>query len=1109
MAGGYNLGSASGRITIVYDGSGAKHAKSDLDDVRTRGGKTGTAVKEVGSQMGKAGLAIAAGLGYAVTKAVDFEKQISAIGAVSGATGPQMEQIRQLALKIGADTQYSASEAANAIEELAKAGVPLPAIMHGAADATVALAAAGGVSLPQAATIASNAMNAFGISAGKMPHIADLIAGAANASAIDVGEFGQSLQQAGAVAHLQGVSFDDLSTAIALLGNAGIKGSDAGTSLKTMLQNLNPQTDKARNLMHKLGLITEDGANKFYDAHGKMKSLSDVAGLLQHSLKGMTAQQKSAALQTIFGTDALRAAAIVADNGSKGFDNMAKSIGKVSASDVAKTRMDNLAGSVEQLKGQLETAAITVGSALLPTIKDLTKYIGKLLDKWDSLSATQQQQIAKYAAIAAAVLLAAGSIATIVRIMSPWVTLIRTGISGLVGLTKGIIGTVGATARMVQGFRNAAVAQSAFSGKAGSLGGALRTGFNAGVTGAKAIVGAVKTAASAIVSAGRSALVFGANMTKAGVAAAATAVKTVAVKTAQLAVAAATKVWAAVQWVLDAALNANPIGLIVIAIAALVAGIILAYKHSATFRAIVQGAFKGIMIAVKAVVSFFTGTVWPAIKVVFNAIVSGAKAIAAPFIGFFNLVAPLFKAFFDLIISVAKLWWSIFSAFWTVVFTVLKALFTLYLNIITTVWKTVWNGLVTAVTFVWNLIKTIVTAAFNFIVAGIRFYLNLITTVWNAVWGALVTAFTVVWNAIKTALSAAWNFIVAGFNFYLGIIKTVWNTVWGAVSTFLITIWNGIKGYLSAAWNFISSTARSVFGAVKGFFTTVWNSIYGFIKTVVSAIVNFFTSRFRTAKANITAVFNGIKSAAQSIWNGILNIIKGAVNNVVSVINGIRRIVDKVRSFFNQLKAAASGGTGSLISFVKGIPGRVVSALGRLGSRLYGAGKQLIQGMINGVRDAVGGLVSAAENVVGSAISAAKKKLHIGSPSRVFRYEVGQMVGAGMILGLDDMVGQVNAASRRLASGAIAVANAVPAAAPNVAGTLATAAADYSALPTMAASAGSVGAPVINYNIDMDVNVPNAMDPSAVGNYTTRRLLFALGTGTTADNTPIPSGANA
>lgn len=406
----FNLGSAEGHISMDYDGTGASRAKSDMDDLQSKSARGEAALSGAAGAMGKAGLVIAGGLALAVNSAADFEQRLSAIEAVSGATGKEMDAISAKALQLGKDTAFSATESAQAMEELIKAGLTVDEVLNGAADATVNLAAAGEIDLPQAATIASNAMNQFNLAAKDMPHVADLIAGAANASAIDVSDFGLSMQQAGATANLVGLSFDDLAAAIAIMGNAGIRGSDAGTSLKTMLSNLQPTTEKQIGLMTDLGIITKDGSNRFFDAAGNIKSMSDIAGVLSNSLKGMSKQQKAAALETIFGSDAIRAAAIIANEGSKGFDKMADSMGKVTAQEVAEKRLDNMRGSLEQLKGSLETAGIMIGQVFLPGVRAAVDQLNEWLGVFLELSPETQRWVGIIAAATAGVLLLAAGV---------------------------------------------------------------------------------------------------------------------------------------------------------------------------------------------------------------------------------------------------------------------------------------------------------------------------------------------------------------------------------------------------------------------------------------------------------------------------------------------------------------------------------------------------------------------------------------------------------------------------------------------------------------------------------------------------------------------------
>jgi len=335
---------------------------------------------------GLAGLTLAAGAtGLAlggIQKAMDFESQMSTIKALTGATSAEMKKMSDLAMEMGAKTKYSALQAGQGIEELLKAGLTPAQVQAGGLESALNLATAGGLDLAKAAEIMSTALNAFKDDGMKAADAANILAGTANASATSVEELQYGLSQVGAVASGIGMNFKDVNIALGLFANNGLKGSDAGTSLKTMLSNLQPSTKKQIGLFQDLGLMTKYGENAFYDANGELKNLNQIAGLLQNSMKGLTAQQRQAALETMFGSDAIRAGNILFKEGAEGVKKFTSEMSKVTALDVAKEKMNNAAGAVEQFKGALETFQIAVLTPLMPLIKEaalnMANFIGNL-----------------------------------------------------------------------------------------------------------------------------------------------------------------------------------------------------------------------------------------------------------------------------------------------------------------------------------------------------------------------------------------------------------------------------------------------------------------------------------------------------------------------------------------------------------------------------------------------------------------------------------------------------------------------------------------------------------------------------------------------------------
>lgn len=329
-----------------------------------------------------------AGLGYGVFDAVknysDFTAQLSQIKAVTGLDAEAMDAVKEKALELGADTQFSSTEAAQGMTELLKAGVSVKDVLGDASQAALDLAAAGQLSLPEAAEIMSTAMNAFHMD--DATHAADVLVGAANASATGVQELKYSLSAVSAVAAGVGMSFDDTNTALAVFANNGLKGSDAGTSLKTMLMNLSPQTKQATEEMQRLGLLTDEGTSKFFDQEGHLRSLSDIAGLLQDHLSGLTDEEKMNALSTMFGSDAIRGGMIMLREGAKGVKDMNAAMKDITAHETAKVAMDNLRGSLLRLKSAWENLTIKLldhggGDGL----RGFTEEVGKLTSHFSGL----------------------------------------------------------------------------------------------------------------------------------------------------------------------------------------------------------------------------------------------------------------------------------------------------------------------------------------------------------------------------------------------------------------------------------------------------------------------------------------------------------------------------------------------------------------------------------------------------------------------------------------------------------------------------------------------------------------------------------------------------
>lgn len=317
-------------------------------------GAAGGIAKFVGAAAGLGSIASAA---QAVASAgMDFQSQMNTLSAVSGATGDQLAAVGAKARELGTDaslTATSASDAAGAMTELAKGGFSVEQSMT-AAKGTLQLAAAAQVEAADAATIQSQALQAFNLGAEDAGRVADILAGAANASSAEMTGIAQGLQQAGTVANQFGLSIDDTATSLAMLANAGIQGSDAGTLLKSAMLALTDQGKPAQAAIEELGLTV-------YDANGKFVGMSSLLGQLKDASASMSDEQYQAATAVLFGSDAMRLAGVAAVQGSEGFDTLKEAVTRQGqAAEVAAAQTQGLPGVWERVQNTMEDLSLGV-----------------------------------------------------------------------------------------------------------------------------------------------------------------------------------------------------------------------------------------------------------------------------------------------------------------------------------------------------------------------------------------------------------------------------------------------------------------------------------------------------------------------------------------------------------------------------------------------------------------------------------------------------------------------------------------------------------------------------------------------------------------------------
>ncbi|WP_216367467.1 phage tail tape measure protein [Anoxybacillus sp. EFIL] len=418
--------------------------------LQTKLNETGQRLQDVGNNLqssgaqiaasfGVASAAISGALGVSVKKSMDFEAQLSRVGAIAGATPNELEKLKQAALDLGSSTSKSATEVAQGMEIMGQMGYSTNQILA-AMPGVIAAAEASGEDMALVADTVSAALNSFGLEASEASRVADVLAQAANDSAAGIQDMQYTFKYAAPVAKSLGISLEELAAATEIMANNGIRGEQAGTTLRGALIRLSDPPKEAREALAELGI-------QVTDSQGRMLPFGDIIGQLSEKTKNMSNAQKLAALSTIFGTEAASGMLTVIEAGPQKLDSLTKSLQNSSGAskEAAEKMKDNLKGALEELGGAIETAQISIGDALAPAIRIVAEALQGLFNAFNSLPVGMQRFIAIGAAISAVLL----------------------GIVASIGIVLSIIGTA------MQGFGALASVMASAGGMAGVFSSAI------------------------------------------------------------------------------------------------------------------------------------------------------------------------------------------------------------------------------------------------------------------------------------------------------------------------------------------------------------------------------------------------------------------------------------------------------------------------------------------------------------------------------------------------------------------------------------------------------------------------------------------------------------
>lgn len=451
-----DVGSATGYLDLDINGfvqglsealRQSQQTERQIESVGNKITGIGDKMSNVGGTLTKTVTAPIVGIGTAAVKTLaDFDSSMSRVSAISGATGDNLQALRDKAKEMGATTKFTASEAADAFTYMAMAGWQTKDMLDGI-DGIMSLAAADGLDLATTSDIVTDALTAFGLSASNSSHFADVLAKASSSANTNVAMLGESFKYVAPVAGALGYTAEDTAIALGLMANAGIKGSQGGTALRSSLAKLAAPSKEAASAMEQYGI-------SITNADGTMKSLGGVMDMLRDNLGGLSEAQQAAVASTLFGQEAMSGMLAIINASEEDYNDLTNEIYNCNgaAQEMADIQMDNFEGQITTLKSSLEGVGIQIGEILLPHIQNFVDKIQELVNWFANLDPKQQEQVVKWAGIAAAVgpvILVMGKLISGAGKVVSGIEKVSGALGGLGKSTKGVPGPLNETSGAV------------------------------------------------------------------------------------------------------------------------------------------------------------------------------------------------------------------------------------------------------------------------------------------------------------------------------------------------------------------------------------------------------------------------------------------------------------------------------------------------------------------------------------------------------------------------------------------------------------------------------------------------------------------------------------
>ena len=806
-----------------------------IDEVGEKLQNLGSSVENVGKKFLPVTAAVT-GLGTAAVKtAADFDAEMSKVSAISGATGADFDKLRAKAREMGAKTKFSATEAASAMEYMAMAGWRTEDMLSGI-EGIMNLAAASGEDLATTSDIVTDALTAFGLSASDSGHFADILAAASSNANTNVSMMGETFKYCAPIAGALGFSAEDTAEAIGLMANSGIKASQAGTSLRSIMNNLAGDVTFAGKNIGEVTIATSN-------ADGSMRSLNDILADCRVAFAGLSESEKAANAEALVGKNAMSGFLALMNAGEGDINKLRGAIeGCDGASErMAETMQDNLSGQLTILKSQLEELAISFADILMPTIRKIVSAVQQFVDKLNSMDDSTREVIIRVALLAAA-------IGPLLIVLGKTISTVGTAMRGFSSLAKGVrllITHVGGA-----------------SGAFGKLG-AVLGGLSGPVVAVVAVIGTLVAAFLDLWN------------------------------TNEEFRTAITGIWNDIVSKVKAFCDQltqriNALGFDFKDITQVLQSIwngfcqLLAPLFEGAFQNIstIFGAVLDSMVGLLDVFSnIFSGNwrgAWESAKSIFSGIWQGIRSILSVTLTTLRNTLDVFLGFFG---TSWQSVWSGIQQFFVSIWSGISGFFSDTASSIHSVAISVFTGISGFFTSILTSIQTTFRTTWTAISQSVSSALTVIHDTVVRVWMAISTVISSVMTSICETILQVWSGIYTTIQPLLEAFQYLFKTIWQAIQILVGAALTEIYSKIVSIWNSIVAFVTPLLSGLQSVFSAAWTAIQLAISTVLTAIRTSVTSIWNAIVSFLSPLLTGIQTRMTSAWMAIQNVISTTLDN--------------------------------------------------------------------------------------------------------------------------------------------------------------------------------------------------------------------------------------